>query len=427
VKRTIEPSAIGGILAAPASKSVMQRACAMALLHAGITRISNPGKSEDDKAAIDIIQQLGARVVELEGSELEIRSYGFQSTQENKVTINCGESGLSVRMFTPIAALSESTITLTGRGSLMNRPMHFFESVLPQLGVSVKTNDGHLPLTVKGPLDPTNIEIDGSLSSQFLTGLLIAMAKKTTTQTIIQVSGLVSRPYIDLTLQMMDVFGYRLTHEGYQRFIVEPKGEADPVIQFSVEGDWSSAAFLLVAAAINGSITIKGLDPHSTQADKAILQLLMQAGVPVSISEEEIVVSNSFNRNIRAFQFDASDCPDLFPPAVALAAYAHGTSVIQGVHRLTHKESNRAQSLMEEFGRMGIVIAIQDDLMRVTGGQPKGAELDAHGDHRIAMACAVAALGAVGPSTISGSDAVAKSYPGFYDDLKMLGVGVSLI
>lgn len=426
MKRIIKPSSIDGILVASASKSVMQRACALALLHAGITLISNPGISEDDKAALDIIQQLGARVTEKESGELEIRSYGFKALQDDSLTIDCGESGLSIRMFTPIAALADSSITMKGRGSLLKRPMLFFESVLPQLGVFITTTGGHLPLQVRGPLEPRDIRIDGSLSSQFLTGLLIAFAKKATSQITIEVSELVSKPYIDLTMKMMESFGYRVRNEDYRRFIIDPKAEVDPVIHFFVEGDWSSAAFLLVGATINGSITIKGLDPLSVQADKAILQLLMKAGVPVSVSDEEIVVSASSGKSINAFQFDANDCPDLFPPAVALAAYGNGTSIIKGIHRLTHKESNRAQSLVQEFRRMGISVTLQDDLMLVTGGRPKGTEVDSHGDHRIAMACAVAALGAVGQMTISGSDTVAKSYPGFYDDLKMLGVDVSL-
>jgi len=346
--------------------------------------------------------------------------------QEDAVAVDFGELGLSIRMFTPIAALSDSSIPMNGRGSLLKRPLLFFESVLPELGVSVSTTGGHVPIRVKGPLDPKDIRIDGSLSSQFLTGLLIACAKKTSRQVTVEVSGLVSRPYIDLTIKMMGTFGYRVRNEEYRRFIIDPKVEIDPVIHYTVEGDWSSAAFMLVAAAIKGSVVIKGLDPHSAQADKAILELLKQAGIPVSVSDEEIVVSKTNSRSINAFQFDATDCPDLFPSAVALAAYGNGTSIIQGVHRLEHKESNRAKSLAEEFSRMGVPVTIQDDLMLVTGGQPKGAAFDSHNDHRIAMACAVAALGAEGQSTITGSDAVAKSYPGFYDDLQMLGVDVSL-
>ncbi|MBK7435150.1 MAG: 3-phosphoshikimate 1-carboxyvinyltransferase [Chitinophagaceae bacterium] len=329
-------------------------------------------------------------------------------------------------MFAPIAALLPQPVLITGSGSLLNRPMDFFEKTFPQLGVTVSMNEGKLPLEVRGPLHPTDISIDGSLSSQFLTGLLMAFAKAAVSPVTIRVSSLTSKPYIDLTLSMMEHFGYEVMHENYERFFIEPQTPNPKPIDYSVEGDWSSASFLLVAGAIAGPVTVKGLDVFSAQADKAILQILMQAGVPLSVSEEEIIVSPPALKKYQAFQFNARDCPDLFPPAVVLAAYCQGTSVIEGVGRLLHKESDRAASLQEEFGKLGIKIVIQDDLMLVTGASVKGARVNAHEDHRIAMACAVAALSAEGETTIGGAEAVNKSYPAFYDNLKMLGANVSL-
>jgi 3-phosphoshikimate 1-carboxyvinyltransferase len=193
---------------------------------------------------------------------------------------------------------------------------------------------------------------------------------------------------------------------------------------YTVEGDWSGAAFLLVAGAISGNITVKGLDVFSTQADKAVLQALISSGAGISIEPEKIELRPM---PLKAFHFNATDCPDLFPPLVALAACCEGTTVIEGVSRLAHKESDRALTLQEEFGKMGIVIKLQDDLMIIEGGKGlKGASVHSRHDHRIAMACAVAALKAEGDTTIDCAEAINKSYPDFYSHLQHLGASVQL-
>ena len=188
----VTPSQISGIITAPASKSSMQRACAAALIKGGKTILHNPGNSADDLAALDIIQQLGA-TVELKNDTIIIQSKGVQPVSDS---INCGESGLSVRMFTPIAALSEKTISINGTGSLVKRPLSFFNEVLPQLGVKCDSNNGFLPLQIQGPLQPKDIEIDGSLSSQFLTGLLMSYAAADASGVTIKVNNLSSNPVI---------------------------------------------------------------------------------------------------------------------------------------------------------------------------------------------------------------------------------------
>jgi 3-phosphoshikimate 1-carboxyvinyltransferase len=418
---TISPSKIHGILAAPASKSSMQRACAAALLHNGVTTIHNAGISNDDKAALDIITQLGAKTYDRDGF-LEIISLGFSASNNTAANINCGESGLSIRMFSPIAALSSTTINITGEGSLQKRPMDFFDEIFPQLGIKINSTNGKLPLQIKGPLQPKNITIDGSLSSQFLTGLLFAFGQAAVEQVTITVIDLKSKPYIDLTLHIMKHFGFNVEHDNYERFIINPKTNSDDKkMQYTVEGDWSSASFLLVAGAIAGEVTVKGLDVFSTQADKAILQVLQLCKAHVSISEEEIVIKKN---KLMPFVFDATDCPDLFPPMVALAAYCEGKSVIYGIHRLAAKESDRAKTLQDIFGKMGIKITLQeDDAMIIEGGTINAATVSSHHDHRIAMAAAIAALGAQGDITITEADAINKSYPGFYEDLKQLAMG----
>ena len=424
MKVTIHPSQLKGIVQAPASKSSMQRACAASLLSKGTTTIYNPGHSNDDKAALDIIQKLGA-VIEVESSELRVRSQGVNPIADE---INCGESGLSIRMFTPIVALSDKEIRINGSGSLETRPMDFFDEILPQLGVKIKSNDGKLPMTVQGPLVPANIEVDGSLSSQFLTGLLMAYSAAGATDVSIKVKDLKSKPYIDLTLDVMTQFGMKLPeNKNYEEFTFHNTPTLNAELStnnYTVEGDWSGGALLLVAGTIAGSITVRGLNLSSTQADKAIMDALMSANAAIATEAKGI---QSHPGGLRGFEFDATDCPDLFPPLVALAAYCKGVTKISGVRRLKHKESNRAVTLQDEFDLMGVRIDIEDDIMIVHGGGiVKGADVHSHHDHRIAMACAIAALGANSETMIEESQAVKKSYPDFYNDLKSLGASVSL-
>jgi len=423
----IHPTKIQGTLLANASKSSMQRACAAALLHMGTTRIINPGNSFDDLAAIEMIQKLGANVDKHDDGSLTITSRGVLPISDQ---LNCGESGLGIRMFTPIAALSKKKLTINGTGSLLTRPMHFFDEVLPQLKVSVQSSNGFLPIEINGPLKPIDITIDGSLSSQFLTGLLMAYGAAEADGVTISVNDLKSRPYIDLTLKVMEVFGTIVRNNDYASFgfyAADQKAKKTNV-EYQVEGDWSGAAFLLVAGAVAGNITVKGLDVFSTQADKAVLQALSDAGAGLSVQEHQIEVRTL---PLKAFHFNATDCPDLFPPLVALAAFCEGTTVIEGVHRLAHKESNRGITLQKEFGKLGVDIKLQDNLMIITGlrnglemGAIKAETVHSNHDHRIAMSTAIAALNANGPVTIENAEAINKSYPAFYSHLQDLGVRV---
>ena len=419
---TVYPSRVSGKVLAPRSKSSMQRACAAALLHAGTSEILHPGRSNDDLAARDVITKLGAELAE-SSDRLIVRSAGVKPLAP---AIHCGESGLGIRMFTPIAALSPEQLTITGTGSLVTRPMDFFDEIFPQVGVAVRSNNGKLPLQIRGPLRPTDITVDGSLSSQFLTGLLMAFSAAGAREVTITVKNLKSRPYIDLTLAVMSAFHMKLPevrdHETYH-FGPELTPEQPDLIRYAVEGDWSGAAFLLVAGAIAGPCTIEGLEFDSTQADRAMLIALERAGAVMVKAHDAITLQPS---TLSGFSFDATECPDLFPPLVALAACCEGMSNFTGAGRLTHKESDRAATLQEEFGKMGIKVTLDGDRMTVHGGSGlQGANVHSHHDHRIAMACATAALRANGPVTISEADAINKSYPAFFEDLALLGARIS--
>jgi len=419
---TVHPNKLTGVQVAPASKSSMQRACAAALLHQGTTKILNPGHSNDDLAAIDVIQKLGA-IVKVNATEIHVQSNGVRPIGPD---MNCGESGLGIRMFTPIAALSNHAITIQGQGSLVKRPMHFFDEIFPSLGIDIQSKSGYLPIQIKGPLMPATITVDGSLSSQFLTGLLMAYAASGSTDAVIHVKDLKSKPYIDLTLAVLNGFGWNVQHQSYERFEFLAHPPLTAHIEYTVEGDWSGAAFLLVAGAIAGPITVKGLQLNSTQADKAVMEALNATGASIEMNEDAIFIGPSKN-GLKAFEFDATDCPDLFPPLVALAAVCKGTSTIKGVRRLAHKESDRGLTLQTEFAKLGIRIDLNEDIMMVYGGTGiHGAEVFSQHDHRIAMACGVAALCADGPITITDAEAVNKSYTDFYAHLKHLGAKVDL-
>jgi 3-phosphoshikimate 1-carboxyvinyltransferase len=419
---TVHPNKLTGVQVAPASKSSMQRACAAALLHQGTTRILNPGHSNDDLAAIDVIQKLGA-IVKVNATEIQVQSNGVRPIGPD---MNCGESGLGIRMFTPIAALSNHAITIQGQGSLVKRPMHFFDEIFPSLGIDIQSKSGYLPIQIKGPLKPATITVDGSLSSQFLTGLLMAYAASGSTDAVIHVKDLKSKPYIDLTLAVLNGFGWNVRHQSYERFEFLAHPPLAAHIEYTVEGDWSGAAFLLVAGAIAGPITVKGLQLNSTQADKAVMEALNATDATIEMNEDAIFIGPSKN-GLKAFEFDATDCPDLFPPLVALAAVCKGISTIKGVRRLAHKESDRGLTLQTEFAKLGIRIDLNEDIMMVYGGTGiHGAEVFSQHDHRIAMACGVAALCADGPITITDAEAVNKSYTDFYAHLKHLGAKVDL-
>ena len=415
MERHIEPSKVEGKIKAPSSKSMTQRAIAAAILAEGQSTILNPSYCDDSLAAMSIAVGLGAKV---EPGTEELKITGSVELKETK--LNCGESGLAIRMFSPIAALFPAEITISGGGSLKQRPMMMIEEALTQLGVKCKTTEGFLPITIQGPVTGGSIEIEGSVSSQLLTGLLMALplAQK---DSEIKVKNLKSRPYIDMTIQILKEFGITILNENYYQNFKIPGNQIYKSKVYQVESDWSGGAFLLVAGAINGNLEIEGLNTSSKQSDKAIVDALKLAGAAIRIENNKIFVSKS---DMKGFIFDATDAPDLFPPLVALAAYCKGETRIKGVSRLAYKESNRAVSIKEEFEKINIRISIEDDFMLIYGGDVHGGKVFSHDDHRIAMALAVTALGADCKVSIKDSHCVAKSYPGFFDDLRSIGAKV---
>jgi 3-phosphoshikimate 1-carboxyvinyltransferase len=242
----------------------------------------------------------------------------------------------------------------------------------------------------------------------------------------IKVNQLKSKPYIDLTLAVLKHFGWEVNHQNHEAFTFKPRVAVNETIQYTVEGDWSGAAFLLVAGAIAGPITVKGLQLDSTQADKAVMNALQSANASITINTDSITIGSAAE-GLKAFNFDATDCPDLFPPLVALASLCKGISVIKGVDRLAHKESDRGLTLQTEFAKLGVTIVLEGDIMKIEGvDQIEANTVFSQHDHRIAMACGVAALRANGPIEITEAEAINKSYTDFFEHLQQLGAKVDI-
>lgn len=423
----VRPSVLSGTVFAPPSKSVMQRVIAGALLAEGASMLHHPSESDDCTAALATAAALGAEV-ELGEDAIRITGVGGQLAPRTHA-INVGESGLGMRLFTPIAALHNEALTITGSGSLLHRPQQQLAALLPALSAQCATEaGGRPPLRVQGPLAGGTLEVDGSLSSQFLTGLLFALPACTADSTLV-VKDLVSRPYVELTLAVLADFGIQVheTSTGWQ----VPGGQTYQPWEGVIDGDWSGASALLVAGmlAAETAITVDGLQTAYPQADEAIRGALLFAGGAASGTDDGIQVAR---RPVRAFNMDLTDSPDLFPVLASLAAFANKPSTLKGAHRLVHKESNRILALQQVFEAAGIELRHDPDADALVVVPRKGKEkvlparIDAQGDHRIAMAAAL--LGVAGaPIEIVGAECVAKSYPAFFDDLESLGAVVQWV
>lgn len=412
--KSVSAGSIRGTIAPPSSKSYAQRAIALALLAEGRSILRNIEFCKDTRSALKCIEALGAKVEYIDDSTIAIE--GGLKPQSN--TLNVGESGLATRLFTPIASLNPTPITIEGEGTLLYRPMTMMIEPLRQLGVQVRDGGGFLPIEVQGPMHGGDITVDGSVSSQFITGLLLALplAQEDTT---LHVTSPVSIPYIDMTIETARIFGVEIMHnEGdYTQFFIEGRQQYTPA-DIAIEGDWSGAATLLVAGAIAGEVTVKNISTLSKQADTAICHALERAGAGLIIEQDSITVSK---RKLRGFEFDATNAPDLFPALAALAAAAEGESVIIGTDRLRHKESDRAETICHEYEKLGIEVDISEkNIMRIRGGEILPATTFSHNDHRIAMSIAISALRCQGEVVIENAECVEKSYPTFFEDLESI-------
>jgi 3-phosphoshikimate 1-carboxyvinyltransferase len=418
VIKSVEPGEYSGVIAIPPSKSDSQRAILSAALANGTSTLKNIGNSDDELHMLENIQLLGAIANKMDdGSYSVSRKKDFQLT----VVKNVGESGLGLRLLTPVLAAKIEHVKLDGSGTLVGRPMHFFDEVLPKFGVEFKSTNGYLPFEINGTLQAAEVEVDGSQSSQYISGLLMALPLTTGTS-VLNVKDLKSKPYIEMTLKTLRAFGINISHDNFERFTIAGNQEYT-ACAYNIEGDWSSASYWLVASALGADIHVGGLSMSSLQADKKILEAFLVAGCSVQHMSDGLLING---KKRHSFTFDATDCPDLFPALATFAALTPGISEIKGAKRLSSKESDRGQVLKTEFAKLGVRIDLVEDSMYIHGKQEIiGGSVTAHHDHRIAMCLAIAGIFATGAVQIDHAEAVSKSYPEFWDHLEKLQEKVS--
>jgi 3-phosphoshikimate 1-carboxyvinyltransferase len=408
--KTIKPFQYSGEIQANSSKSQVQRLLAIALLSKGETVLTGFELCDDTKACLAIIEQLGAHVTGQETLTIKPSKQNIQ----NEINLFVHESGLSLRMFAFIATLFGEKISLTASGTLINRPVNSLKKSLEKSGLTIIHSDSNYPVEYRGKIKDGLIELDGSESSQTLTGLLIA-SPLLSADTTISVSNLISKPYIDLTIQLMEEFGVFVTNENYKTFKIA--GNQKYVgREIEIEGDWSGAANHIIGAAISGEIKLKGLKADSTQADKICLQIVQQFGAITNWDNGDLIIKKA--QNPAPIEVDLTDNPDLFPILAILACAAEGSSTFTGTNRLIYKESNRLQTVEEMLQVFGVSFSTYENSIIIHGkGKIIGDIINSHNDHRIAMAATVAACISENEITVVNPSCVGKSYPKFFNDL----------
>ncbi len=424
---------LSGEVCAPPSKSYTQRMIIAAALSDGISKVSNPLLSEDTQATLRAITALGANVATAEGCWTIT---GANPLTNAKEPIDCGESGATLRFMIPVAALAPYSSILVFNGSLERRPIEPLLHSLDELGAKARTKKIRVQengkektkdavLVEGGGILGGETSIAGDVSSQFISGLMFAcpMAKVDTEITL--TTPLESADYVKMTWDVLAKHEIQVeVHDNFKRVKI-PANQTYKPLDCRVPGDFSSAAFLLAASAITSSkVQINNLEYRSVQGDKAILGILKQMGIDGKVCNNSIEI-NGTGSPLEPLNVDARNIPDLVPACAVLACYAKGTSKISGAQRLKLKESDRLNSLYLELRKMGAKIKIDASSLTIEGPCAlHGAVIDPHNDHRIAMACSVAALGAEGQTTVQNAECVRKSYPQFFTHLKQIGAEI---
>ncbi|TNE54551.1 MAG: 3-phosphoshikimate 1-carboxyvinyltransferase [Bacteroidetes bacterium] len=403
-----------GKIQVPPSKSDAQRAILAAGLAQGTSHLTNYGNSDDELVMQNFIRQIGAEIIEKKNRVLRVNG---TNSFPSEATFQIGESGLSARLITAICAAHPGHFIIKGEGSLLERPMHSFQDILPMFGIHFQSNQGFLPLHISGgPMQGKKAQIDSSTGSQYLSGLLMALPMIDEDSSL-NVHQLVSRPYVEMTLRTMSKFGVFIEQDSLQTFHIKGKQKYLPA-SYYIESDWSSASYWLVASALGLEIETGELNPQSLQADRLILSAFKAANCEVEFHQGNYKIHGKFRQ---AFEFDATHCPDLFPALTTFASLCPGTTILKGLKRLRYKESNRGEALQTEFAKLGVQIDLKEDEMFIHGrDQLRGAQVNSHRDHRIAMCLAIAGMFSETPIEISDSEAASKSYPEFWDHLNSL-------
>lgn len=407
------PFVPNGTVNVPPSKSDVHRAIICAAMANGVSRISPVALSNDIKATIGCIKALGADAV-LENNVLTVD--GTNMYKNKTALLDCGESGSTLRFFIPIAAVGNINATFVGKGKLPQRPIGIFTEALPKAGTVCKT-EGGLPLEIKGQLKSGIFEIPGNVSSQFITGLLLALPILEGDSEIVLTSPLESVGYIAMTIRTMKQFGVNIqaTEKGWHIKGVQSYKTCD----YTTDGDWSQAAFFMVLGAVSGKVTVKGVAKDSTQGDKKCAEILARFGAKVTQLDNEVTVEKG---ELKAITIDASQIPDLVPVLSVCAAFAEGTTKIINAERLRIKECDRLKATAELLNNLGGKVKELSDGLEITGvSSLKGGNVNGYNDHRIVMSAAVCAARSDEDITATFAMSINKSYPDFYIDYNSIG------
>lgn len=408
----------------PGSKSYTNRALIMATLVPNPVTIKNLLFSDDTEAMIDCLQRLG---VKIKRNKLSIVVEGHISdVSAGEYYLDANLSGTTIRFILALSVITKGTKILQGKDSLNRRPIGELVSGLMQMGATIEyvNQEGYPPLKVipsGTPLKQNNIKMNGDISSQYFTALMM-IAPAIGEVTIDVIGNQISKPYIDMTIDMMKEWGVTIMNKNYSRYTIWNNRKYD-MNEYSVEGDYSGAGYFFAIAALTGStITLNNLNPTSKQGDKEFMHILERMGNDIVHHENAVTIKGS---GIKPEEVDMESCPDQAQTLAVLAAFARGTTIITGVRSLRIKETERVKAIQHELSKMNIQTdSPNEDTLIIHGGNPKPAVIDTYHDHRMAMSFAVAGAKISG-MRINDPEVVNKTFPDFWGQLTSLGISVS--
>ena len=413
----VYPSKVAGSIAIPASKSLAHRAIICASLAKGRSTITNLSFSKDILATIECMKAFGAKIEQNKSSCIIEGCQLFE--QKDDITCNCNESGSTLRFLIPVGSLCNKKVTYLGQGRLLKRPMDIYQKIFDEQGLSFLQSEKDIQ--IQGSLKPQDYYIDGSVSSQFISGLLFALPLLDKDSTIHIKPPFESRSYVDLTISMLKKFGINILEQDDHTYFIKGK-QNYTACDIAIEGDYSQMAFYGVLAALNETLTCTNMDPGSVQGDKMILDILEKAGCSIEKNKDAITIHKC---NPVAQTIDLSNCPDLGPILCVLAAYTKGVTKIINAKRLRIKESDRIEAMETELKKWNVDIASTEDTITIHGKKAYSLDsvliIDSHNDHRIVMAMCVFGLCAQTSCILKDAQAITKSYPDFFKDIQKIG------
>ncbi|MDY2637661.1 MAG: 3-phosphoshikimate 1-carboxyvinyltransferase [Phascolarctobacterium sp.] len=421
----IFPTKLQGTVVAPSSKSMGHREIICAALACGTSIIDNISMSKDIEATMRCLKAINVAVDEIpsmiEGRKaLQISGTGHPMAAADSV--DCGESGSTLRFFLPLGANLNCPLTFTGHGKLVSRPLQAYYDIFDEKFIQYFNDNGNLPVTVNGRLTPGTYKLPGDVSSQFVSGLLFALPLLSGDSVIEITSSLESSAYVDMTINCLAKFGVQIENEGgqHRRYLVKGK-QCYQAQDSQVEGDWSQAAFWTVGGSLGTSVTCEGVNVNSLQGDQAVVSIMERMGAALKQDANSVTVTGGATK---ATVIDAANCPDIIPVLTVLAAVSEGTTKIINAGRLRIKECDRLAAMTSELNKMGAAITEEPEGLTIVGkpdGLKGGVTVDTWNDHRIAMSLAIAAQKCREPIILTGAESVAKSYPTFWEDYKSVG------